>query len=120
MGIPQQPVPRMGDRQNDCQACGPSGGGMNQVTAPPGGHTPVQRFVGRVSRTIGTLRGGARPGLRVLLYHSVSTDVSNDSYGMSVTPAAFADQMRWLREESGYGIVSLDAGAAALARGTLA
>lgn len=93
---------------------------MNPVTAPPGGHTPVQRLVGRVSRTVGTLRARARPGLRVLLYHAVGADMPNDRYGMSVTPRAFADQMRWLREESGYGIMSLDAGAAALARGTLA
>ena len=80
----------------------------------------LQPLVSRVSRTVGVLRAGARPGLRVLLYHGVGEDMPNDRYGMSVTPRAFADQMHWLREESGYDIVSLDAGAAALARRTLA
>lgn len=80
----------------------------------------LQRLVGRISRSVGALRAGARPGLRVLLYHGVGRDMPKDTYGMSVTPRAFADQMRWLREESGYDIVSLAAGAAALERRTLA
>ena len=76
--------------------------------------TPGQRVVRGVSRTLGALRSGSRPGLRVLLYHAVGA-IPDDNYGMSVTPGDFADQMRWLREESGCRVVSLQAGLAAIA-----
>lgn len=92
---------------------------MSAVTMAPVGATPVQKLVGRVSRTVGIFRGRPRHGLRVLLYHAVGSDVPDDNYGMSVTPQAFAQQMRWLREESGCSITSLEAGVAALAGGTL-
>jgi peptidoglycan/xylan/chitin deacetylase (PgdA/CDA1 family) len=72
-----------------------------------------------VSRTVGVLRSHPRPGLRVLLYHAVGSNGWSDKYGMSVAPGAFADQMRRLREESGYALLSLEAGVAALERGTL-
>lgn len=92
---------------------------MNSPTPVSRPHTPVQRVVARVSRTVGVLRSRPRPGLRVLLYHAVGSNASSDDGAISVTPDAFADQMRCLREESGYSPVSLEAGAAALEHGTL-
>ena len=74
----------------------------------------------RVSRTLGAVRSSPRRGLRVLLYHGVGAPVPGDGYGMSVTSRAFAEQMHWLREESGYAIVSLGAAAEMLAGGDIA
>ena len=89
---------------------------MTRMTVAPGTPTPVQRWVRRIARTVGVVRTRPRAGLRVLLYHAVGTDVPGDRYGMSVTQRAFSDQMQWLRDESGCAIVSLESGAARLAR----
>jgi peptidoglycan/xylan/chitin deacetylase (PgdA/CDA1 family) len=35
----------------------------------------------------------SRPGLRVLCYHSVGTDLPGDPYGLSLPPAVFGGQM---------------------------
>lgn len=61
----------------------------------------------------------SKSGLRVLLYHSVGSRVRHDAYGLSVSAAAFHDQIRWLREESACAIVPLDRGCADLASGAL-
>jgi peptidoglycan/xylan/chitin deacetylase (PgdA/CDA1 family) len=91
------------------------------VTAPArNGHTKAQRVVATVSRAIGALRSDARPGLRVLLYHAVGSPPRTGTCGMAVAAEAFADQMRWLREESGYELVPLEAATAALGEGALA
>jgi len=111
-------VSRLGGRANDYEARGKRAC-MNSPPPAPRTHTPVQRLVARVSRTVGVLRSRPRPGLRVLLYHAVGSTGLSDRYGMFVTPSAFADQMRYLREESGCDLVSLEAGAAALEHGTL-
>jgi peptidoglycan/xylan/chitin deacetylase (PgdA/CDA1 family) len=93
---------------------------MNPVAATPRRYTLAQRLVVRVSGALGAVRSRSRLGFRILLYHSVGSDVPEHTYGMSVRPHAFADQMRWLREESGCNLMSLEAGAAALAHRTLA
>jgi peptidoglycan/xylan/chitin deacetylase (PgdA/CDA1 family) len=77
----------------------------------------VQVAIRAVSRVVGALHPGPRAGLRVLLYHAVGSHVPHDTYGMSVTRQAFTDQMRWLREESGFEIVPLHDGVEALTHG---
>ena len=84
------------------------------MTDVPSHRRWVHRIVARVSRGVGALRATPSSGLRVLLYHAVGSRVPHDQYGMSVTPRAFAEQMRWLREDSGYDITSLESGADAL------
>lgn len=72
-----------------------------------------------VSRGVGALRSGARPGLRILLYHSIGGADPPDGYGSVVPASSFAEQMRWLREESGLNVVSLAEGAERLGAGAL-
>lgn len=80
----------------------------------PDRRPPSADLVRRVSRVVGTVRQGTRPGLRVLLYHAVGTPVRDDTYGMSVSAQEFTAQMRWLREESGCTMVPLGSGVESL------
>lgn len=70
-----------------------------------------------VSRGVGALRSGPRPGLRILLYHSIGDTDPRDAYGSAVPAWSFAEQVRWLREESGLDVVSLAEGVERLGAG---
>lgn len=48
------------------------------------------------------------PGCRVLLYHAVDEPSAEDRLGLCVSPAAFREQMGWLKEE-GFTVVPLTA-----------
>jgi peptidoglycan/xylan/chitin deacetylase (PgdA/CDA1 family) len=79
----------------------------------------VRRLVAEISRGVGALRPGFRPGLRVLLYHSVGARLDGGRLGLSGQVDAFAEQICWLRQESGLAIVSLTEGVARLTVGGL-
>jgi peptidoglycan/xylan/chitin deacetylase (PgdA/CDA1 family) len=51
------------------------------------------------------------PGLRILLYHAVGSELPYMSMGLSVTPAAFREQMRLLKEQDSLELSALGAGA---------
>jgi peptidoglycan/xylan/chitin deacetylase (PgdA/CDA1 family) len=67
-------------------------GGTPEDAARPGGH---------VWGTGGRLRGPVPP--MVLMYHSV-TPYEQDPYGITVSPARFEHQMRWLRRRGLRGV----------------
>ena len=73
----------------------------------------VRSGVGRVfSRP-----GKGEPGtLRVLMYHRIADDPGEDI--LAVTPFAFFEQMRWLKEE-GYAVLPVGEGLRRLSEGTL-
>lgn len=59
-----------------------------------------------LARALGRVGRRRRPGLRVLLYHSVGGRPPDDHYEGSVPPARFRDQMAWLHD-SGLRVVSV-------------
>ncbi len=76
----------------------------------------LKRFTSRVlSETCssGRKHAGLRPGLRILLYHSVGSRLSHDSYGISIQPKLFERHMKVLTESEGVTIANL-----CLGRGT--
>ncbi|MDQ2974625.1 MAG: polysaccharide deacetylase family protein [Acidobacteriota bacterium] len=50
---------------------------------------------------------GPRPGFRILLYHSVGTRLTHDTYGISIEPSLFKRHMQLLSESPGITIGSL-------------
>jgi peptidoglycan/xylan/chitin deacetylase (PgdA/CDA1 family) len=58
------------------------------------------------------LRAGllrAKPGIPILMYHSISDDPEPDAspyYRLTTSPARFREQMRWLRD-GGYSVIDL-------------
>ncbi len=69
---------------------------------------------------VGVALRGPRPGFRVLLYHAIGSCVASDSYGFSVPPARFAQQMEALRSREDLEIVSLTDGLRSTSRLRLA
>lgn len=59
---------------------------------------------------VGVARRGPRPGFRILLYHAIGSRVACDSYGFSVPPDRFAQQMRALRNRDDLDVVGLAEG----------
>jgi peptidoglycan/xylan/chitin deacetylase (PgdA/CDA1 family) len=70
-----------------------------------------------VTRGVGVVRRAPRPGLRVLLYHSIGGNLPDAAYGLSVAPDVFERQMQWLRQESSMEVVGLAEGVARLTAG---
>jgi hypothetical protein len=50
---------------------------------------------------------GRATGFRVLLYHSVGSRLSNDSYGISIRPALFESHMQLLSETEGVEVAAI-------------
>lgn len=50
---------------------------------------------------------GPRHGLRVLLYHSVGSQLRNDSYGISIRPSLFERHMRLLSKTEGVNLAAM-------------
>ena len=74
------------------------------------------RMVRWVAGTVGALCGRTVTGsLRVLLYHSVGSDIPWATYGLSISPKRFEQHMRWLKQESGCRLVGLEDGVRRLA-----
>lgn len=70
-----------------------------------------KRLIRYIAKVVGHVKSWhPSMGLRVLLYHSVGGTISSPTYGLSIAPEQFRDQMRWLRHESGCEIVSLEEG----------
>ena len=70
----------------------------------------LKRFVSRVlseTCSLGRNHPGLRPGLRILLYHSVGSRLSDDSYGFSIQPKLFERHMKVLAETEGVAVTSL-------------
>ena len=61
-------------------------------------------------RSVGVALQGSRPGFRILLYHAVGSSVAADSYGFSVLPGRFAQQMDLLSHRPDVEIVDLAGG----------
>jgi peptidoglycan/xylan/chitin deacetylase (PgdA/CDA1 family) len=57
---------------------------------------------------LGSRRVWRRPGLRILLYHSVGSTVAHDSYGISISAALFERHMAVLAASQGVSIVDID------------
>lgn len=69
------------------------------------------RLIKCISKAVGNVRPWRSPGgLRLLLYHSVGGTIPSGTYGLSIAPEQFLDQMRWLRQSSRCEIVSLEEG----------
>jgi len=49
----------------------------------------------------------SQPGIRVLLYHSVGTDLPHDTYGMSMSVEAFKEQIRTISEDRKTEVIPL-------------
>jgi peptidoglycan/xylan/chitin deacetylase (PgdA/CDA1 family) len=80
--------------------------------------TTKRRLMQWVSETrMRALQRRPRSGLRILLYHSVGGRVPSDTYGLSVDPRDFHEQMQWLSRESGHAVVGLEQGLRDLRRG---
>jgi peptidoglycan/xylan/chitin deacetylase (PgdA/CDA1 family) len=56
---------------------------------------------------------GVRQGFRILLYHAVGSNVDHDTYGISLSPDRFKEQMACLAESLGVRLLSLLEGQAA-------
>lgn len=80
---------------------------------------PLRRTVAHLSRAVGAFRSTPRSGLRILMYHAIGSEIPDATYGLSIPTDSFVDQMRWLREESGLALVSLDEGVHRLGSDTL-
>jgi peptidoglycan/xylan/chitin deacetylase (PgdA/CDA1 family) len=76
-------------------------------------HGHARAVVTTASHVLGRLRRGSRLGLRILLYHSVGDERGADRFG-AVSGADFEHHVRWLREDSGLRLVSLEDGVASL------
>lgn len=71
-----------------------------------------------VARAAGAIHCRAVPGsLRVLLYHSVGSDIPWATYGLSVDAERFTRHMWWLKHKSGCRLVSIEDGVLRVADG---
>lgn len=66
----------------------------------------LARTISEIS-ALGIGMRGTRPGLRILLYHSVGTSLAHDSYGISIAPQLFERQMAILANSEGVRVVGL-------------
>ncbi len=66
----------------------------------------VSRAVSECS-PLGRMTLGCRPGFRILLYHSVGSRLTLDSYGISIPSALFEEHMAILAEGKGVQVVGL-------------
>lgn len=76
-------------------------------------------FVAQPLLAAGLIR--AKPGISILMYHSVSDDAEpgvGSYYRVTTSPARFADHMRWLHER-GYAVIDLPRALKLLATGAL-
>src|SRR5437588_2657872 len=70
----------------------------------------LKRFASRViseTYSLGRQHAGLRPGLRILLYHSVGSRLAHDSYGISIQPKLFERHMKVLAETEGVAVTNL-------------
>ncbi|MHB1605954.1 MAG: glycosyltransferase [Leptospirales bacterium] len=86
---------------------------VRQKSFHRGAKDTLRRGVGRM---FSRRSGKSANTLRVLMYHRVSEDPGQDI--LSVTPFAFAEQMRWLHEE-GYRVLAVEEALSHLDAGTL-
>src|SRR5438270_6631567 len=69
----------------------------------------LKRISARIISEIFALRPRhPQNGLRVLLYHSVGSQLANNSYGLSVSARSFEQQMKILSETDCLTIIRLD------------
>lgn len=64
-----------------------------------------------LTEAYGLLRRNPPPGLRVLLYHAVGSELPHPGMGLSIAPAVFRAQMRLLKDESSFEVSALGASA---------
>ena len=70
----------------------------------------LKRFASRViseTCSLGRKHAAMRPGLRILLYHSVGSRLAHDSYGISIQPKLFERHMKLLAETEGAAVANL-------------
>jgi peptidoglycan/xylan/chitin deacetylase (PgdA/CDA1 family) len=70
----------------------------------------LKRFASRViseTCSLGRKQAGLRPGLRILLYHSLGSQLAHDSYGISIQPRLFERHMKVLAETEGVVVTDL-------------
>src|SRR6185436_483469 len=70
-----------------------------------------QRAIGRTLAEISALAGSNRPspGVRILMYHAVGSQLADDPYGISISPENFERQMEVLASRQPAEVVSLSA-----------
>ena len=70
-----------------------------------------QRAIGRTLAEISALVGSNRPspGVRILMYHAVGSQLADDPYGISISPGNFERQMEILASQQPAEVVGLSA-----------